>query len=42
MADEDQVVAYFAHQSLQEEVFRVSRPGEEARRPALARFWDGH
>ena len=37
MADPDQVVAYHAYQCLQEEVFRLSRPGEENAQAALAR-----
>jgi hypothetical protein len=36
MADSDQVVAYHAYQCLQEEVFHVSRPGEETTQTALA------
>ena len=36
MGDRDQVVAYFAYQSLQEEVFQVGRPGETAAQEALA------
>ena len=36
MADSDQAVACHAYQCLQEEVFHVSRPGEEAAQTALA------
>jgi hypothetical protein len=37
MGDRDQVVAYFAYHSLEEEVFKVSRPGQTAAQAALAK-----
>jgi hypothetical protein len=36
MGDRDQVVAFFAYQSLQEEVFRAGGPGDPAEQNALA------